>query len=441
MFNRRSGQNFSVYHGTLLCTTEMRARSDCLGDDVLSIIFQNLNVHDLLSCEKVCKKWSYAFESSVLGRRFFQRMKKSSAAWRRAWHKMAMDETNLKPEDYKNICRFILHYIQQVDDNWRKGKFKLTSCPNPNFLNRRFAIGEDFITACDEKYQQTHIFEKESMELKRKFIPDTSEYQILDMNTVVYCHSNELAFHDTKTNELLSWIGLEQGPFRLLDCSAIKLFALCSNVNCMEFRVDIWKVDNVSDVTHVKAIEMAWQGTNTSCYNWKVDEQFFHFNHYTFNHPKHKITTCHFISTGIVFSSGLERSLSVIRRFAYDQGLMFIISDQLIRILDVASGTYLHDIHMNKFRWIKDIRVNSNYVVIIGRVNLYVYSLKALKNARPTDPFVSKIKFKYETLDALVDETQIVCLGRNYTNNLLSDIIVIDFGSFDQMSVPIMTAP
>jgi hypothetical protein len=70
-----------------------------------------------------------------------------------------------------------------------------------------------------------------------------------------------------------------------------------------------------------------------------------------------------------------------------------------------------------------------------------VYSLEALKNTLPTDPFVSKIKFKYEALDALVDETQIVCLGRNYTNNLLSDIIVIDFGSFDQMPVPIMTAP
>jgi hypothetical protein len=364
-------------------------------------------------------------------------MKKSSASWRRAWRKMAMDETNVKPEDYKNVCRFILHYIQQVDDNWRTANFTLRICPNRFVQVRRFAIGEDFITACDDKYQQTHIFDKESMELKRKFEPDSSEYQIIDMNTVVYCHSDELAFHDTNTNEQISWIGLEQGSFRLLDCSTIKLFAAYSPLNCMMFRVDIWKVDDVSDVTHVKAIEMAYQGSTTS--SWKVDEQFFLSGYYTFNHPKHKITTCYFISTGLVHNSGLERSLTVIRRFEYDQGLMFIISDRLIRILDVVSGTYLHDIHMNKFRWIRSIRVNSNYVVIIGRVKLYVYSLKALKNDPKTDPFVSKIKFKYETLDALVDETQIVCLGRNYTNNLLSDIIVVDFGSFDKMSV--MTAP
>jgi hypothetical protein len=189
------------------------------------------------------------------------------------------------------------------------------------------------------------------------------------MNTVLYCHSNELAFHDANTNELISWIGLEPGPFRLLDCSSIKLFAACSHLSCMKFRVDIWKVDNVSDVTHVKVIEMTWQGTTSSSTSWKVDEHFFLFDNYTFNHPKHKITTCHFISTGLVHNSGLERSLTVITRYKYDRGLMFIISDRLIRILDVASGTYLHDIHMNKFRWVKDIKVNSNYVVIIGRVN------------------------------------------------------------------------
>ena len=44
----------------------------------------------------------------------------------------------------------------------------------------------------------------------------------------------------------------------------------------------------------------------------------------------------------------------------------FFIKDRLIRILDVASGTYLHDIHMAKFSWITSIRVNSNYVVING---------------------------------------------------------------------------
>jgi hypothetical protein len=55
-----------------------------------------------------------------------------------------------------------------------------------------------------------------------------------------------------------------------------------------------------------------------------------------------EITTCHLISTGIVQSSGLERSLTVIRRFQYVRGLMVIVSDRLIRILDVASGIYLH---------------------------------------------------------------------------------------------------
>jgi hypothetical protein len=115
--------------------------------------------------------------------------------------------------------------------------------------------------------------------------------------------------------------------------------------------------------------------------------------------------------------------------------------DQLIRILDVASGTYLHDIHINhkKFDWIKNIRVNSNYVVIIGEICLYVCSLQALKNPLPSDACLFEIKHNCKELrSVLIDDTQIICLSEV---DFRYHITVFDFGSVDLTPIPTLTAP
>ena len=77
--------------------------------------------------------------------------------------------------------------------------------------------------------------------------------------------------------------------------------------------------------------------------------------------------------------------------------------------------------------------------------NVYVYSLQALRNPLPGDAFVFKIENCYHcsALDELhvsVDETQIVCLDFSY-NDIVIQIIVYDFGSFDPMPTPTLTAP
>ena len=149
-------------------TTEMSASSNCPSDDVLCEIFRTLDVPDLLSCTKVCRKWRCVIESLVLGRRFFQRMKKSSAAWRRAWRKLARDETNLKPEDYKNICWFCLQYLEKVDGNWRAGSYELKTIHYYFYWEgREFAVDEDFITNYDYINEHVLIFDRESL---RKFV-------------------------------------------------------------------------------------------------------------------------------------------------------------------------------------------------------------------------------------------------------------------------------
>jgi hypothetical protein len=77
--------------------------------------------------------------------------------------------------------------------------------------------------------------------------------------------------------------------------------------------------------------------------------------------------------------------------------------------------------------------VNLNYVVIIDSLNLYVYSLQALRNPLQSDAFVFKIERqweigKWEIAGAAVDDTQIVFVSQRLNGQ---KITVLDFGSFD----------
>ena len=426
-------------------TTEMSASSNCPSDDVLCEIFRTLDVPDLLSCTKVCKKWRCVIESLVLGRRLFQQMKKSSAAWRRAWRKLARDETNLKPEDYKNICWFCLQYLEKVDGNWRAGSYQWkTTLSTFECTVIRFAHGEDFITVYSDDNEHVQIYDRETLKLKRNFRPNYPEYRIMDLNTVVYLESNGLAIHNINTGQLIRRFKLNESPPFKLDacCARAKLWTVLAEFESV-LRLTLWTVDNAWNVALIKTIEVQRSGHD----EFQVDEQFIlHEQSKRAGYRMHQ--TVHFISTGTVHDNVLETSLSVMSRwrFEYDRGLMFFFQDQLIRILDVASGTYLHDIDMGESRWIVDIKANLNYVVIIAESDLYVYSLQALRNPLPKDAFVSKIEDCYSCstaedldvagdLDVAVDETQIVCLTMSYYESDLS-ITVSDFGYFEQTPTP-----
>ena len=422
-----------VVRSFVASTTEMSACSSCLSDDALCEIFKNLDVPDLLSCTKVCRKWKCVIESLVLGRSFFQRLKKSSAAWRRAWRKLAQDETNLKAEDYKNICwlQAYLQYLEKVEDNWRTGSYKLKTSSH---TKTGFAVGEDFITAYYSetvRVETVRILDRESLELKREFRPNHPEYQIIDVNTVAYVESKGLTFHDINTGQLISRFELNESPSRFdACCPTAKLWTVRADFENV-FRLTLWTVDNAANVTLIKTIEVP----RFDHLKFQVDEQFI-LNQTS---PDHRHQTCHLISTGIVHDTALERSLSVRSQLwpRYDRGLLFLRNrNQLIRILDVASGTYLHDINMGKCRWIEDIKANSNYVVIIADSNLYVYSLQALRNPLPGDALVFKIKYCHDLYSLTVDETQIV-----FQDGIQGLTQFFDFGSFDEKPMSTLAAP
>ena len=336
-----------------------------------------------------------------------------------------------------------MQYLEKVDGNWRAGSYELKTIHYYFYWEgREFAVDEDFITNYDYINEHVLIFDRESLRkfvvsiLKRYFRPNCPQYQIIDVSTVVYLESKGLAFHDTNTGQLIRRFELNKIPLRFdACCPTAKLWTVVAEFEHV-FRLILWTVDNASNLALIKKIEVARFGRN----EFQVDEQFI-LHHQTSAYRKRE--TVHFISTGKVHDTVLERFLSVMYRwwFQYDRGLLFFINrNQLIRILDVASGTYLHDIDMGiwmpKTKVIIAIKANLNYVVIIAIRNLYVYSLQALRNPLPSDAFVLKIKSINIFIDVMVDDTQIVCL-----DCYPGQIKVVDFGSFDQTPIPTLAAP
>jgi hypothetical protein len=122
--------------------------------------------------------------------------------------------------------------------------------------------------------------------------------------------------------------------------------------------------------------------------------------------------------------SSYERSLTCYHETSfYDGGYLFLInSDCLVRILDVASGTFLHYIRMEPSSFDSIIyRVNSNYVVMAKIKNghhehstLYVYDMKCLKetDVMPTH-LLTTIDLKRKVKRMTMNETRIVCLSHD----------------------------
>ena len=107
--------------------------------------------------------------------------------------------------------------------------------------------------------------------------------------------------------------------------------------------------------------------------------------------------------------------------------------ENLIGILDVASGTFLHDISIKPSKNYHMIfRVNSNYVVMTNLDSkLYVYDLKCLREtaAVPTHLLLTTIDLECSVKEMLINETRIMCL----TNNKM---FVVDLQPIDRLRCP-----
>ena len=98
-----------------------------LSDDVLLVIFDQLDEEDLLRCETVCRQWRNVLLCGRQWRRLFHQKIVSSPQWRQVWWDFGEDEKKLQTVHYRGLCKVIIQEVKKLDANLRNGNFKRSS--------------------------------------------------------------------------------------------------------------------------------------------------------------------------------------------------------------------------------------------------------------------------------------------------------------------------
>ena len=92
--------------------------------DVLLVIFDNLDVQDLLRCELVCRQWRNVLLSGRPRKTLFHRKIVSSPQWRHVLQNFEVGVVKLGTVNYRALCRAIIQQLNEIYTNWRTGNFE-----------------------------------------------------------------------------------------------------------------------------------------------------------------------------------------------------------------------------------------------------------------------------------------------------------------------------
>jgi hypothetical protein len=248
----------------------------------------------------------------------------------------------------------------------------------------------------------------------------------ISMATHVIVIGKTVKVIDTETQREIKQMKLTRDAINLhFFCNLLVLVFKNSNV---EYALSIWRVDNCFNFTHVKDLTIG--GYNGYL---QLDEQFIAVK--TFERGTAG-ETYNFIS---MKTFKVERSVTFRAKYLqYDKGYLLILKGKgPVRILDVASGTFLHDIGIKPSKTFHmtihlSFRVNSNYVVIATHDSkLYIYDLKCLKetDTLPTHLLLTTIDLECKVSAMLLHENRIVCLSNK-------DTYVVDLKPVDRLRCP-----
>jgi hypothetical protein len=317
-----------------------------------------------------------------------------SSPWRGLWRSKGVDEEPLEPTRHMEVYKEVLKYFDELSTNCQTA---IKRCPVVNPDTTSFNLGDDFIDyrslrplVTYQNYKSVQISENVKVSVRGKtihLIHVPSNHVINEMKL----QRDAIGFHFNR-----------------------KLLVFVSKISENEHLLSVWRVENPLNVTRIKDVSIGDYDPNARKDSVELDEQFI-----AVRSPRKQEddkTTFNFIS---LKTFQVERSLSgYFKTSYYDGGYLFLITkDCLVRMLDVASGTFLHDIRMKPFKFGYIFRVNSNYVVIATITNLhstlYVYDLKRLKETHvvPTYLLLTKIELKQKVERMAMNETRIVCLS------------------------------
>jgi F-box-like len=422
------------------------SQSNVLGVDVLLIIFQHLDGEDLVKCEAVCRQWRDILLAGRLWRKYFHRKIKCSSLWRTAQKKLEKNQSTLRMEQYRNICKNIL----QVTRNWCSGRFKKTFYKPVSLTTELFmAISDDFVAwNFDRNENDIHrrgraFLDTGSMTIT-EFRLTGGDYVLNEM--VVRWNGRTgsvLEVRSPQNNWIINVRNEEEDGFRIRQMSFGSELLVCysEGVNNRD-RIRIWKMGNPSTLLKTSTCE------DRQLIILKVDQQFIvarvlHVS-WSMAYPKE---TLYFISTETL---DVFTSLNIIRdcKYEYNRGLLFQYrANGIIRILDLATGTFFNDVHLPYRkeeegsvrlldRWASS---NSNVIVMgwnyykkmssIVLSHLSVYDLEAVKkpNSDPVSHLLYTLQFQFDIETFVMNESVIAFNGRVGKDS----VTVLKFANFN----------
>jgi len=430
------------------------SQSNVLGEDVLQMIFQHLDAKDLLKCEAVCRQWRDIFLAGTPWRRLYHRNIGRLRLWRKAQKELELDQKTLRTEQYRGICKDIL---QKVDRNWRRGHFTKLTCPVSSSCATRISINDDYVAWVprhNDLYDREicAFLDTESMEISEI----TTYFSVGKPNTLLFRCSSEMLVsrHDFCSGnlEIVSrkkrwavniWDGLDEGEKKNLDFEFGNklLVTYCHCEGSGRDRMRIWKMGNPPVLLHDRICKFRNLATFL-----KVDERFIVLCN--------SDETFYFISTETFEEFRTVSWKKNYYGWEYDRGLLFQFiygsndNDNIIRILDVASGTFYSDVRLpirNGTERYVDLIMdqwassNSRFVVIGWKTyessgifqfsHFSFYDLEAVK--KPSSGrrcYLYTLQFQFIVPSFVMDESRIVFKGIHRHNE--SNVTVLDFADF-----------
>jgi hypothetical protein len=272
-----------------------------------------------------------------------------SSPWRSVWRSKRVGEEPLQPLRHMKVYKEVLHYFHQLSINCKTAS-KTFSVNNVDLATRISCSSSDLRPNQKMKYKTLEI----------------------SKTTYVSVMGRTILLIDNTTGQVINDERLDRVPIGWhFNCN---LLVCVHKIVERKHLLSVWRIANSLNLNHIKDVAIDdYDGL------LQVDDNFMAVK--TAIRERTGTKTFNFIS---MKTFQVERSVSSrASYFTYDKGYLFLQNNNLVRILDVASGTFLRDIRVEPDQLDSIICcANSNFVVILSCNDFYsklnVYDLKCL---------------------------------------------------------------
>jgi F-box-like len=419
-----------------------------LDEDVLLVIFDQLDGQDLIHCETVCHQWRNIILSGRPWKGLFRWKMVSSQQWREVWWHFGIDEKKLETAHYRELCKTIIKEVNETDNNWRTGNFKKTeeTCYSINFAH--VVIGKDWIANYDYNYRfrddekMITFRNRTSVDQHCVVIPD-GFFAVTNAEIVVRWNDKNMEILDIN-GQLISEVP-ELDEDERISC---KLASCCISDDRMavisqnkgQEKLSLWDVSIPMKVTRLNSqyfnLDLFFESSHTygeqldRDTSMQMDEKFIAIC--TFRNESTKFRFFSKKTLELLWQKTLKGNMK--NNFVYGQGMLLLYVTQsdsdesgLIEMYDITSGRFIRDICVSVKKSNDDLKyrvgLNSKFMIIAERSeekgNVFnIYNLEAVKNKNSAD----------DILVCVIEGCPYFCLLDE--SKIFSGIYTYNFGSF-----------